>query len=58
MDLVSKCRHKNKLIFSNYKPLTFLVLILYPELSSDCQSNLNDKCVVKFMIFYNVIHKL
>ena len=56
MDLVSKCRHENKL--SNYKPQMFPLLLLYPEISSNCQSILYNKRLVKFMIFYNVIHKL
>ena len=43
MDLVSKCRHKNKFMFS--------LLLLYPEISSNSHSNLYDKCVVKLMIF-------
>ena len=36
----------------------FPLLLLYPEISSNCQSILYDKYVVKFMIFYNVIHEL
>ena len=33
----------------------FPLLLLYPEISSHCQSILYNRCVVKFMIFYNVI---
>ena len=58
MDLLSKCRHENMFILSNYKRLMFRLLLLYPEISSNCQSILHNKYdIVKFMIFYNVIHK-
>ena len=50
MDLVSKVRHVNKVMFS--------LSWLYCEISSNFQSILHNKCVVKLMIFYNVIHKL
>ena len=58
MDLVSKCQHENTFILSNYKPSMFPLLLLYPEISNNCQSILYNKCVVKFMIFNNVILKL
>ena len=58
MDLVSKRQHEKKFILSNYKPQMFPLLLLYPEILSNCQSILYNKCVVKFMIFYSVIHKL
>ena len=36
----------------------FPLLLLHPEISSNCQGILYNECVVKLMIFYNVIHKL
>ena len=36
----------------------FPLLLLYPEISSNCQNILYNKYAVEFMIFYNVIHKL